>query len=59
MAAVVTFGEIMLRLAPEGMDRFVQADSFGAVYGGGQANLSAVSAGYGVEARLVTKVPTL
>lgn len=27
---VVTFGEIMLRLAPEGYDRFVQADTFGA-----------------------------
>ena len=27
---VVTFGEIMLRLAPEGYYRFVQADTFGA-----------------------------
>ena len=25
---VVTFGEIMLRLAPEGYYRFVQADTF-------------------------------
>ena len=31
---VVTFGEIMLRLAPEGYYRFVQADTFGATYGG-------------------------
>ena len=57
MAAVVTFGEIMLRLAPEGMDRFVQADSFGAVYGGGEANVAGSLAGYGVGARYVTKVP--
>ena len=27
---VVTFGEIMLRLAPEGYYRFVQVDTFGA-----------------------------
>ena len=29
---VVTFGEIMLRLAPEGYLRFTQADKFGVVY---------------------------
>ena len=34
---VVTFGEIMLRLAPEGYYRFVQADTFGATYGGGDS----------------------
>ena len=33
---VVTFGEIMLRLAPEGYLRFTQADKFGVVYGGGE-----------------------
>ena len=33
---VITFGEIMLRLAPEGYYRFVQADTFGATYGGGK-----------------------
>lgn len=37
---VVTFGEIMLRLAPEGYYRFVQADTFGATYGGGEANVA-------------------
>ena len=35
---VVTFGEIMLRLAPEGYYRFLQAESYGAPYGGGEAN---------------------
>ncbi|MDR0642841.1 MAG: sugar kinase, partial [Treponema sp.] len=35
MGKIVTFGEIMLRLAPEGYYRFVQAQSFGAIYGGG------------------------
>ena len=37
---VVTFGEIMLRLAPEGYYRFVQAASYGATYGGGEANVA-------------------
>ena len=37
---VITFGEIMLRLAPEGYYRFVQADTFGATYGGGEANVA-------------------
>ena len=36
---VVTFGEIMLRLAPEGYYRFVQAGTCGATYGGGEANV--------------------
>lgn len=34
----VTFGEIMLRLAPEGYYRFVQTQSYGATYGGGDAS---------------------
>ena len=37
---VVTFGEIMLRLAPEGYYRFVQAGTYGATYGGGEANVA-------------------
>ena len=37
---IITFGEIMLRLAPEGYHRFIQADSFGATYGGGEANVA-------------------
>ncbi len=43
---VVTFGEIMLRLAPEGYYRFVQADTFGATYGGGEANVAVSLANY-------------
>lgn len=37
---VVTFGEIMLRLSPPGYQRFVQASSFEATYGGGEANVA-------------------
>ena len=54
---VVTFGEIMLRLAPEGYLRFVQAEKFGATYGGGEANVAVSLAGYGLDAAFVTKLP--
>ncbi len=54
---VITFGEIMLRLVPEGYYRFVQADTFGATYGGGEANVAVSLANYGFDARFVTKLP--
>ena len=54
---VVTFGEIMLRLAPEGYLRFTQADTFGVVYGGGEANVSVSLANYGIDSAFVTKLP--
>ncbi len=54
---VVTFGEIMLRLAPRGNLRFVQADSFEAAYGGGEANVAVSLAGFGLDAAFVTKLP--
>lgn len=57
MAKVVTFGEIMLRLAPEGYYRFVQAENFGATYGGGEANVAVSLANYGMDAVFVTKLP--
>lgn len=55
---VITFGEIMLRLAPKGYDRFVQADSYGASYGGGEANVAVSLANYGIEAGFVTRLPS-
>lgn len=55
---VITFGEIMLRLAPEGYYRFVQADTFGATYGGGEANVAVSLANYGFDAKFVTKLPS-
>ena len=57
MAKVITFGEIMLRLAPEGYYRFVQAQSLGATYGGGEANVSVSLANFGIDAAFVTKLP--
>ena len=54
---VITFGEIMLRLAPEGYYRFVQAESYGATYGGGEANVAVSLANYGFDAKFVSKLP--
>lgn len=57
MKKVITFGEIMLRLAPEGHMRFVQAESFDAVYGGGEANVAVSLANFGMDSVFVTKLP--
>ena len=54
---VVTFGEIMLRLEPEGYYRFLQAASYGATYGGGEANVAVSLANFGFDSRYVTKLP--
>lgn len=54
---VVTFGEIMLRLSPPEHQRFVQANSFEVVYGGGEANVAVSLANYGLDAAFVTKLP--
>ncbi len=57
MKKVITFGELMLRLAPAGYLRFIQADSFGATYGGGEANVAVSLANYGHDAHFVSKLP--
>ena len=57
MEQIITFGEIMLRLAPEGYYRFVQAPCYGATYGGGEANVAVSLANFGLDAAFVTKLP--
>ena len=57
MARVVTFGEIMLRLAPVGYERFFQSDRMEATFGGGEANVAVSLANFGVGSRYVTKLP--
>ena len=54
---IVCFGEIMGRLSTEGHKRFVQADSFNMIYGGGEANVSVSLANFGLDASFVTKLP--
>jgi 2-dehydro-3-deoxygluconokinase len=58
MTKVVTFGEIMLRLTPsEPNSRFIQADKYDVIFGGGEANVAVSVANYGDEGIFVTKVP--
>ena len=57
MAKIVTLGEIMLRLSPEGNERFIQSDSFRIIPGGGEANVAVSLANYGHEAYFVSKLP--
>lgn len=57
MNKVVTFGEIMLRLAPQGFLRFSQANSFDVIYGGGESNVAVSLANYGVPVDFVTRLP--
>ena len=57
MAKVVTFGELMLRLAPNGYYRFFQNDQMQATFGGGEANVAVSLANYGLDSAYVTKLP--
>lgn len=57
MKKVVTFGEIMLRLSPPGYLRFTQARSFDVIYGGGEANVAAALAQFGMPVDFVTRLP--
>ena len=58
MGKIVTFGEIMLRLAPNGYYRFFQNDQLQATFGGGEANVAVSLANFGLDASFVTKLPT-
>ena len=57
MAKIVTLGEIMLRLSPEGNDRFIQSESLRIIPGGGEANVAVSLANYGHDAYFVSKLP--
>ena len=57
MKKVVTFGEIMLRLASKDYLRFVQSEEFEATYGGAEANVAISLANYGIDSLYVSKLP--
>ena len=57
MSKVVTFGEIMLRLATPGFQRFIQSASLNATFGGGEANVAVSLANYGIDTEFVTRLP--
>ena len=58
MKKVVTFGELMLRLAPENYLRFVQSEKYEATFGGAEANVSVSLANYGLDVAFVSKLPS-
>jgi 2-dehydro-3-deoxygluconokinase len=57
MRRVVTFGEIILRLAPQGFLRFSQADNFDVIYGAGESIIAVSLANYGISVDFVTRLP--
>lgn len=57
MATVVTFGEIMLRLTTPRFERFTQATSFDATFGGAEANVAVNLCNLGITGRFVTFLP--
>jgi 2-dehydro-3-deoxygluconokinase len=54
---IVTFGEIMLRLATPDYLRFNQSNTFSATFGGGEANVAVSLANYGLKTSFVTRLP--
>lgn len=57
MKKIITFGEIMLRLATPGYLRFAQANNLEATFGGGEANVAVSLANYGMDPQFVTRLP--
>ena len=54
---ILTFGEIMLRLKPPGVERFFQSPSLEATFGGGEANVAVSLANFGMDAAFLTVLP--
>jgi 2-dehydro-3-deoxygluconokinase len=54
---VVTLGEIMLRLKSPGFERLLQSPILEATFGGGEANVAASLANFGLDAAFVTVLP--
>lgn len=57
MDKVVTFGEVMLRLATPGFERFGQSNTLSATFGGGEANVAVSLANYNIPVSFVTRLP--
>jgi 2-dehydro-3-deoxygluconokinase len=57
MKKVITFGEVMLRLAAPGYERFMQSPMLSATFGGGEANVAVSLANYGIPTSFVTRLP--
>lgn len=54
---VITFGEILLRLAPQGYSRLFQNNILETSFCGGEANVAVSLANFGLDSTFVTKLP--
>lgn len=54
---VLSFGELLLRLAAPGYTRLLQKDSFEASFCGGEANVAVSLSNFGIESSFLTKLP--
>lgn len=57
MMKVLSFGEILLRLASPGYTKLFQKDSLDATFCGGEANVAVSLANFGVQSEFLTVVP--
>ncbi len=53
---IVTFGEVMLRLAPPDHKRLTETESFNAMYAGAEANVAIALANLGKKSRFVSRI---
>ncbi len=54
---IITFGEIVLRLATPDFKRFIQTNRFESTFGGGEVNVVAALCNYGLNGIFVSKIP--
>ncbi|MCX6217419.1 sugar kinase [Spirosoma sp.] len=54
---IITFGEVMLRLSPPGVDRLAQTDSLNMHFGGTEANVAVSLAQFGMQSAHITRFP--
>ncbi len=54
---IVSFGEIMLRLSPDGFSRFLDTTSYEATFGGAEANTALQLALLGAQSEYITRLP--
>jgi len=57
MKKYITFGEIMLRLKPPNWERFFQSPLLEATFGGGEANVAAGLARFGLNVAYISVIP--
>lgn len=54
---IITFGEIMLRLKPPGVNKLFQTPNFEATFGGGEANVAVSLSNFNMDCAFVTVLP--